>query len=203
MKLPLVEELGEVLRRNLFNLVFFFWLIILIFNHFFLETLTFSQLFLEYLTIRQQCKCEFLKYYDNQVFRFYRFFSFPFMLISIIAFNLCILKNLFWPHLQHVVVPEPGVKPGPKLQPVPLLQQGQILLNVLCHSGTIQTGLIFVAQPSHCETPLSKGEEESMTSPRSSFSLSQLSHQLSLARTSHLAPSNWNGIGRVVFSMLQ
>ena len=38
----------------------------------------------------------------------------------------------FLPHLQHVEVPRPGIKPVPQLQPEPQLQQCQIL-NMLYH----------------------------------------------------------------------
>ena len=34
---------------------------------------------------------------------------------------------LFWPHLQHVKVPRPGMEPKLQLQPMPQLRQHQIL----------------------------------------------------------------------------
>ena len=42
----------------------------------------------------------------------------------------------FWPHLWHVEVPGPGMKPEPQLQPTPQLQQCQIF-NLLCHRGLL------------------------------------------------------------------
>ena len=46
-----------------------------------------------------------------------------------------ICEGFFWPHLQHVEVPVPGIKPTPQLRSTPQLQKCQIL-NSLGHKGT-------------------------------------------------------------------
>ena len=54
----------------------------------------------------------------ESIFFFLSFFFFPF----------------FWPHLQHMEIPGPGIKSEPQLQPMPQLQQCPIL-NLLSYRG--------------------------------------------------------------------
>ena len=60
---------------------------------------------------------------------------------QVCSFFLCFFF-LFWPHMQHMEVPGPGMKSKVKLQSMPQLWQCQIL-NLLYHSGNSNRFIFF------------------------------------------------------------